>query len=549
SGEKSRVPNQPPRIIDLKAYDDGTAMVQIIRRNTSATPPTGTVCVESLLSLRIIHLNGSVTEIDADLGIQYLNYCFRSDYVEEFSYMNPVTNAWVPNNAAIRMNIDPRHGFLRFSQVTRQNYSEWKQYDVFTNLVNSTRSIVTPFFNPFYIKIRFLSSGSVLSLSTIEQLTPYPASEYIVHTLTYGGYALTSYNQSRDGLSLNFYLFLYDESENPVRWELPEPQSTNFAGANDILSNNTLLLARTETTNSWNHGYRNFMVNTSNPAINATISSATSNISITYNDQVDLSQGNITIYQIIDSGNVIARQIVSAAFFASLKSQLSQFIPVKLDRLSSSENSQVINGGTPSEQAIISIEISEPKNNSERNVPLVIQDLNTMVQNSAITMISQGNVTRYLDGGYGFTVSPFWIIMDENTRKKFFAWFSRNGKVVSIFTLLAASDIEALKILQSNLAGIRHGTPSQQKSDDEDDDTGGSKKNMDVKRKSRSGKDNEKADEYNKYKTPGDNYAKDDYSWATDRTRASRTSTMSSSDETMINGDPRASRSSVREST
>ncbi|CAG8842912.1 19748_t:CDS:2, partial [Racocetra persica] len=51
------------------------------------------------------------------------------------------------------------------------------------------------------------------------------------------------------------------------------------------------------------------------------------------------------------------------------------------------------------------------------------------------------------------TLIAFWIIMDENTRKKFFAWFSRNGKVVSIFTLLAASDIEALKILQSNLAG------------------------------------------------------------------------------------------------
>ncbi|CAG8777904.1 24765_t:CDS:2, partial [Racocetra persica] len=182
----------------------------------------------------------------------------------------------------------------------------------------------------------------------------------------------------------------------------------------------------------------------------------------------------------------------------------------------------------------------------------------------------------------------------------------------ALFTLLAASDIEALKILQSNLAGfrffqapfsqtaltrifwtatlnifiediprvviqtiyfiytvqydlipllsllsscitllvniigrvyeaiyrIRHGTPSQQKSDDEDDDTGGSKKNMDVKRKSRGGKDDV---EYNKYKIPGDNYAKDDYSWTADNAnRASRTSTMSSSDETMISGDPRA---------
>ncbi|CAG8771815.1 8691_t:CDS:1, partial [Cetraspora pellucida] len=76
SGEKSRVSDQPPRVIDIASYNDGTAVVQIIRRNTSATPPTGTVCIESLLSLRVIHLNGSVTEIDVDLGIQYLNYCF-----------------------------------------------------------------------------------------------------------------------------------------------------------------------------------------------------------------------------------------------------------------------------------------------------------------------------------------------------------------------------------------------------------------------------------------------------------------------------------------
>ncbi|CAG8621603.1 756_t:CDS:2, partial [Cetraspora pellucida] len=829
------------------------------------------------------------------------------------SYVNPVTLAWVPNLAAIVLNIDPRQGFIRQSQITRQPVSEWKQYDVddngqisflsgdiirssldistiigtldggyaivfanvfnssinindpfsvraglyaiflarnqpntgipyalfqsslpnlntsyvrcsvdyssvghictltierattnttFANLANSTRSLVTPSFNPFYIKVRFLSSGSVLSLSTIEKLNPDPSiAEYRVETLTYGGYVLTAYNQSLSG-NLSFYLYLFDGSDNLVRWELPEPQSTNFAGAYKILSNNTLLLPQAETTNSWrllvndlpkfneyqDHGYRNFQVNLSNPEINSTVLSNISSISITYYDQVDLSQGNLTIYQFIDSDNAIVRQIVSgdsqfctlspdgktvtinvisstfnapgqqyyvqvdnnfvrskslkepllgvqardtqgllrltpsgtqlfhqmnssskAAFFASLKSQLSQMIPVKLDRLSSSENSQVINSGTPSEQAVISITISEPKNNTERNVPLVIQDLNTMIQNSDITMISNGNATRYLDRGYGFIVSPnlfekykiklvglfvalclfivlflgaqrkepngqnfailqlglivfdlaihllfvinnskdipwlfipsvvflvvpvvlntliaFWIIMEENSNPRFFAWFNKNGKVASIFTLLAASDIEALTILRSNVAGFRffqapfskialsrifwtaslniflediprvviqaiyfnytvqydliplltlvsscitllvnligrtyegvyrirhHGVPSQPNSDDEDDNFGGSKKNMDVKEKRRSGsgKNNEK-DEYNKYSTPGDNYAKDDYSWTDSVTRAS---TMTSNDETrvsMISGDNRASRSIFRES-
>ncbi|CAG8691431.1 4157_t:CDS:2, partial [Dentiscutata heterogama] len=176
SGKKSKMTTQTPRVLDIKHYEDGTGaiIVQIIRRNASMTPQAGLVCVESLLSLRIIHQNGSVTEIDVDLGIQYLNYCFGSDvsirpiriyplYDElilmtytnatdegDFStynewgmvinwsgnvlsstffgqsYVNPVTKSWTPNQAAIRINIDPKQGFLRLSQITGRPESEWK---------------------------------------------------------------------------------------------------------------------------------------------------------------------------------------------------------------------------------------------------------------------------------------------------------------------------------------------------------------------------------------------------------------------------------------
>ncbi|RIB05864.1 hypothetical protein C2G38_562701 [Gigaspora rosea] len=147
---------------------------------------------------------------------------------------------------------------------------------------NTTNFLTTPFFNPYYIKIRFRSSGAVLSLTTIQRLNPMPGIfEYYVTTLNYGG------------------------------------QHTNTAGAFDILNNNTLLLAQLETPTSWSllvnelprfvgnrdHGYRNFQVNSSYPEINSTVPSNISSISISYFDQVVLSEGNISIYQIIDSDN------------------------------------------------------------------------------------------------------------------------------------------------------------------------------------------------------------------------------------------------------
>ncbi|CAG8636833.1 3436_t:CDS:2 [Dentiscutata erythropus] len=906
---------QTPRVLDIKQYNDGTGaiIVQIIRKNASMTPPTGFVCVESLLSLRIIHQNGSVTEIDVDLGLQYINYCFGGDtsvrpirpyplYNEHIlvtytnatdennvstysewgmiinwsgnvlssirfgqSYVNPDTNVWGLNKAAIRINIDPKQGFLRLSQITRQANSEWQQYAVdangqisllsrdilqeygnistsiattdggyaivyanstnninisddpfmaragmyaiflarnqpntgipyalyqsslpnlnttvvrcsvdytgighictltiarattnFTN-ANATDSLITPLFSPFYIKVRFLSSGSVISLSTIQKLNPDPnIIEYSVDSLVYGGYVLTTYRPTTP-TTLGFFLYLFNELDQQVTWELPEPQSTNFAGIHYVLSNNTLLLAQLETPTSWsllvndlprfvgNQGKNNLIcyhVNSSDPGINSTISSNISSISITFYDQVDLSEGNITIYQIIDSDNAIVRQVVSgnnnqyctlssdgksviinvipsafnspgqqyyvqidnnfvrsrsfkepllgiqppplenftraadttgllclttigtqmfrqmnssakSAFFKSLKSELSQIIPVKPERLSSNENSQAISGGTPSEQALISLTISDSKNNTDRSVPLVIQDLNTMIGNIDVTLISAGNVTKYLDKNYGFKgqniailqlglivfdlvvhllfviensndipwlyipslvflVAPiglnviiaFWIIMNENTNQKFFTWFINHGKVVSVFTLLAASDIEALRILQSNIAGfqffqapfsktalsrifwsaclnifiediprvviqtiyfrytvvydlipllalvsscitlvvniigrIYEGTsrlrhqdiPTITKSDDDDG-------------KGKSG-DHEK-DEYNKYKTPGDDYTKEDNSWNNTNTRAS----VASSEGTRVSGDYKASKSSFQES-
>ena len=48
----------------------------------------------------------------------------------------------------------------------------------------------------------------------------------------------------------------------------------------------------------------------------------------------------------------------------------------------------------------------------------------------------------------------FYIITHENKRPEFFKWLTTNVKVASIFTVLSGADIEALNVLQSNLAGF-----------------------------------------------------------------------------------------------
>ena len=74
-------PTTLPLLSDSKAYEDGTMVVRIIRYYSSSA--TDNICYQisnnmllyEMLSLRIIHLNGTVEEKDIILGIQLFNYC------------------------------------------------------------------------------------------------------------------------------------------------------------------------------------------------------------------------------------------------------------------------------------------------------------------------------------------------------------------------------------------------------------------------------------------------------------------------------------------
>ncbi|CAG8640642.1 15655_t:CDS:2, partial [Dentiscutata heterogama] len=74
-----------PYAIDIQFYDDGTTLIHLVR-NTDTEH-----CFEHILRIRIIHLNGSVTEIDdPDLNLDSVNYClFYSNFTNKM--VNPIS--------------------------------------------------------------------------------------------------------------------------------------------------------------------------------------------------------------------------------------------------------------------------------------------------------------------------------------------------------------------------------------------------------------------------------------------------------------------------
>ncbi|CAG8519858.1 7420_t:CDS:2, partial [Scutellospora calospora] len=528
------------------------------------------------------------------------------------SYLEPVTNNWIPNEYFIN-NIDPQKGFFRLS-ATRDGYFEWWQYEYTGNgnygifasdrvqtsgfsfqltviqtlnggyaivYANSTKNTIagnitsnftleldsqfnsnagiyaiilnynqtitpqaiilhempTPNVNitfssltcsvdyvfigqtcivagksdrnvTFYIKIRFLSSGSMLELVSVLNIISSPN----IRTLPLGGYALIS-RQSYIGFT-NFTFSLYDENSKLSNWIFPQQSITsNLVGSFDILQNNTMLVAQNETYNSWNllsidlpslspyndSGYGNLHVNSTSPQRNSIdLALNTKMITIKFNDRVSLSNGNLAIYQKINQTNILRQTINSRAcdnsnctaidkivqlnildctfnepggqyfiqmdnnfvkssdygesllginpniwtfktddvhgilrlttdgslyfqslndsakydFFTNLTKELSVRIPTEKNRLSSNEHYQF--DSNSQSKILIPLTISAAKIGEKLLSTDIMNNLNQLIKNKAITGISTGNATYYLDDTYGFqttsSISDFFEI-------------------------------------------------------------------------------------------------------------------------------------------
>jgi hypothetical protein len=180
----------------------------------------------------------------------------------------------------------------------------------------------------FYIKINFLSSGSVTSFQVINRLFPIENNANIVwkvDSLSYGGYLLSNTFQASPNQFV-MYGYLFDETNtNPINWDLPEPEPIGTKGVYQILpNNNTLLVSQLETDNSWrfdvidlpkfdenrDRGYSNLNVESTYPEIKSTINpNIQKNITINFYDPVELSDGRLSIYQLIDNKPYLRQHI------------------------------------------------------------------------------------------------------------------------------------------------------------------------------------------------------------------------------------------------
>ncbi|CAG8761994.1 14722_t:CDS:10, partial [Gigaspora margarita] len=423
------------------------------------------------------------------------------------------------------------------------------------------------------IKIRFLSTGSRLKLDSIFNLTLTS-----LKTLPPGGFALIS-QQTALNSTVNFTIHLYDEYSKPSTWEFPQqPIISNLASSYDILPNNTMLIAQNETTTTWNilsivlpnlgpfndSGYGNLHVNSTYPPTGFNSLSLNSDmIYIIYKEPVSFSDGNLTIYQIINQNNVLRQRIGSKTcqctisgtvvkinissytfnvpngqyyiqiddnfvkteygepmpgiqpkiwtfetvnrisdqnqksigdfsgiirlttegtqyfqelsdldkdyFIFQLINELTYMIPTEKERLSSNRHRQF--DPADSMKILISLSISENKSSNQLTTADITNYLDQLIKNKAISIISMGHTTIYLDEIYGFGLSIFimyfaafvefyvdltLLMIVWMPNEDFVRWFLKNKRITTLIVLLSIIHVDILKMLKSRLGGLEH---------------------------------------------------------------------------------------------
>jgi hypothetical protein len=89
-------------------------------------------------------------------------------------------------------------------------------------------------------------------------------------------------------------------------------------------------------------------------------------------------------------------------FFNNLLNDLAKAIPVPRSRLTSDEKTQ-LDLSVNEKQYLISIGVEETKvDNDYLSVETVFNNINTMVKSKDLTLINDGQASKYLDQSYGF---------------------------------------------------------------------------------------------------------------------------------------------------
>jgi len=183
----------------------------------------------------------------------------------------------------------------------------------------------------YYIRVSFLSSGSVSGLDPIDRVIPTDnliTSSWNIRSLPYGGFLIDTRTINATGTYAVGYLY-DDVKKASSPWDFGENIQVNAFGRSALLPNNTVVLTQQELPGTWSllvsdmpkfstlpdNGYSNLHVQSTIPPIGTVITPTSdrstdslNQVSITYSDKVELSEGAISVYLVQDGGNNVLRQ-------------------------------------------------------------------------------------------------------------------------------------------------------------------------------------------------------------------------------------------------
>ncbi|GES88668.1 hypothetical protein GLOIN_2v1869233 [Rhizophagus clarus] len=213
------------------------------------------------------------------------------------------------------------------------SYSGVGQTCVLTVLPNPTTLNPNP--NPLFIKIKFLSTGSVINIMPIiYNLIPgYNNTQnnnimiFEIRPLYYGGFYFNFIRKMANGTSF-IWGYVLDDNGNFTHWNLSNPTVINLTTVNPVLPNNTLVIVKPTVDQTWglittdlykvygrdNH-YGNILISNTIPTIGQNfIANEIHSLIITYTIPVVLSNGTITIFQYNGLSSDIIRQVTNALY-------------------------------------------------------------------------------------------------------------------------------------------------------------------------------------------------------------------------------------------
>ncbi|CAG8598286.1 4110_t:CDS:10, partial [Paraglomus occultum] len=171
--------------------------------------------------------------------------------------------------------------------------------------------------NTDYVKVEFLSSGSVTDVNVILTGAENNAEKnmYGIRRLPYGGFLVIQLIQDQEDYTITYNITVAAHNGTIVKTFLFDQYIDDFA----IFPNNTLWMGAVNSSQlivyntplpkqlPEDAGFNNLLVKSSSPQSGTYVSSSTTDITLIFRDQVALSTQNISVYQATD-GNPILRQ-------------------------------------------------------------------------------------------------------------------------------------------------------------------------------------------------------------------------------------------------